>query len=137
MLIRPLLLSTLLIMLTTASLSVSAQNTMFLRQSPIAHLDEQDRKILRETIKQVLEATDGTLIEWSNPDSGSNGRVKVLDTTEQNGMPCRSVRARNQSNGRQADGIYKLCKDNTGTWRFASAGNNPANSNPAAKTDTQ
>lgn len=103
-----------------------AQNTMFLRQSPIAHLDDEDRKILRATIEQALESPDGTLIEWDNPNSGSNGRVKVLDTIEENGMTCRNVRARNESRGRQADGIYRLCKDENGQWRFAAAGSNAA-----------
>lgn len=117
--------------------TVLAQNTMFLRQSPIAHLDDEDRQILRSTIEQVLEAPDGTLVEWSNPNSGSNGRVKVLDTIEQNGMPCRNVRARNESRGRQADGIYRLCKDENNQWRFAGAGNNAAVPAKPADNETE
>ena len=113
-----------------------AQNTMFLRQSPIAHLDDEDRRILRSTIEQALESPDGTLIEWENPDSGSNGRVKVLDTIEDRGMTCRNVRARNESRGRQADGIYRLCKDEAGQWRFAAAGSGAAASPEPAPAET-
>ena len=99
-----------------------AQNTMFMRESPIANMDEQDRQILRDTINELLESPDGTVIDWSNPDTGSGGRVKVLDTNETAGMTCRNVRARNQARGRKQDGTYNLCKDETGTWRFAKAG---------------
>ena len=108
-----------------------AQNTMFLRNSPIAHLDEQDRKILRETIEEVLESPDGTVLDWSNPDTGSHGRVKVLDTHEDLDTICRNLRARNQARGRQADGIYRLCKAADGSWKFASA-NTPASLDNAA-----
>jgi len=101
-----------------------AQNTMFLRESPIAHLDEKDRMILRQTIEQALESPDGTVIEWANPDSGSFGRVKVLDTQmigpDQN--TCRNIRARNEAHGRKADGIYRLCQDKDDNWRFSAAG---------------
>jgi surface antigen len=102
--------------------TVLAQNTMFLRKSPIAHLNEDDRKILRETIDQALESPDGTVIDWSNETTGSGGRVKILDTDESGGTVCRNIRARNQARGRQADGIYRLCKDENGVWRFAGAG---------------
>jgi len=96
-----------------------AQNTMFLRKSPIAHLNEDDREILRETINQALESPDGTVLDWSNEKTRSGGRVKVLDTEETEGMVCRNIRARNQARGRLADGTYRLCKAEDGTWRFA------------------
>lgn len=102
-----------------AAQAALAQNTMFLRESPIAHLDEDDRKILRATINQALEAPDGTILDWSNETTGSGGRVKVLDTDDDGGAVCRSIRARNQARGRQADAIYRLCKAEDGTWQFA------------------
>jgi surface antigen len=110
------------IVFTLAVLSVSsvmAQNTMFLRKSPISHLNETDRKILRETIDELLVSPDGTVSNWENPETGSGGRVKVLDTEQTNGLTCRNIRARNQARGRQADGIYRLCKEADGKWRFA------------------
>jgi surface antigen len=113
-----------------------AQNTMFLRNSPIAHLDDQDREILRDTIDKALTSADGTVIEWENAESGSRGRVKVLDTTNEQGMVCRSLRARNEAHGRKADGIYRLCKADDGEWRFASPAQSSAdNSTPAIEAD--
>jgi surface antigen len=101
--------------------SAMAQNTMFLRKSPIAHLDETDRKILRETIDEVLASPDGTVIDWENPATGSGGRVKALDTEQINDLTCRNIRARNQARGRQADGIYRLCKGADDKWKFAAS----------------
>jgi surface antigen len=111
-----------------------AQNTMFLRESPIAHLSEEDRQILRATIDEVLESPDGTVKDWSNPATGSHGRVKVLDTVEDAKLntTCRNLRARNEARNRKADGIYRLCKAEDGSWKFASAG-----SYPPASNDTQ
>ena len=99
-----------LLSMPVISVPAFAQNTMFLRDSPIAHLDEDDRKILRETIEKALESPDGTVIEWSNPDTGSNGRVKVLDTQEDATLntTCRNLRARNEARSRRADGVYRL-----------------------------
>ena len=112
------------VILSLCALSAFAQNTMFLRDSPIAHLDEADRTILRQTIEQALESEDGTVIDWANPDSGSFGRVKVLDTETvgPDELTCRNIRARNESHGRKADGIYRLCEDEDGNWKFAAAG---------------
>ena len=115
---------------------VLAQNSMFLRRSPIAHMNQEDRQLLRETIDKLLESPDGTVLDWENPDTGSGGRVKVLDTEVVDGVTCRNVRARNQARGRQADGVYRLCQDENNTWRFAAAGRsaapqpNPANEKP-------
>jgi surface antigen len=113
--------STVIIVLSTMLLSAGAiaQNTMFLRDSPIAHMNEQDRQILRQTIDELLKSPDGAVTDWSNPETGSHGRVKVLDTHDDQGSVCRNVRARNEARGRKADGIYRLCKAEDGSWKFA------------------
>ena len=119
----------LLLTLLLATEAALAQNTMFLRRSPIAQLDDADRALLRETIDEALKAPDGTVLDWSNPKTGSRGRIKVLDTHEDLGTTCRNLRARNESRGRQSDGIYRLCLAKDGTWKFASA-QTPPRANP-------
>ena len=117
-----------------------AQNTMFMRDSPIAHLDEQDRQILRNTINKLLESPDGTVTDWSNPDTGSSGRVKVLDTHEDFNTVCRSIRARNEARGRKADGVYRLCKAEDGSWKFAaplSTSDKDSNTEPQEETQAK
>jgi surface antigen len=134
-----LIFSLVLVMLSTGAI---AQNTMFLRDSPIAHLNEQDRQILRQTLNELIESPDGTVMDWSNPDTDSKGRVKVLDTHEDLGTVCRSLRARNEARGRKADGTYRLCKAEDGSWKFAaplSASDKASNTEnrEADQTETQ
>ena len=105
--------------LTLVSVSLSAQNLNFLRESPIGWLDDQDRAILRATIDAVMAAPDGTTTDWLNPETGSTGRLQVLDTHEDFGTTCRRLRMRNEAKGRKAGATYRLCLSADGQWRFA------------------
>ena len=105
--------------------SVGAQNTLFLRDSPIAHMDDQDEAILRETINAVVAAPDGTTTDWMNPATGSKGRLQVLDTHQDFGTTCRHIRMRNEVNGRKGGGVYRLCLAEDGRWKFAPNAENP------------
>ena len=122
---------TLLAILIWACAPAVAQNTMFLRGSPISHLDPDDREKLRSAIEEVMESPDGTIIDWSNPDTGSRGRIKVLDTHEAFGTTCRNLRSRSEARGRQGEGIYRLCKADDGTWRFATTDIDVLDTKPA------
>ena len=101
------------------SIPAGAQNLSFLRESPIAWLDDNDEAILRATIDAVLEAPDGTTTDWQNPETGANGRVQVLDTEEAYGTTCRRIKMRNEAKGRKGGGTYRLCLADDGRWKFA------------------
>lgn len=116
------LISTLLL---TGATTATAQNTLFLRDSPIAFMDDQDEAILRETIDAVLAAPDGTTTDWMNPATGSKGRVQVLDTGEDFGTTCRHIRMRNEASNRKSGGIIRLCLGKDGSWKFAPNAENP------------
>jgi surface antigen len=113
-------------LLTCMAVSASAQNYLFLRDSPIGWLDAKDQQILLGAINSVLDSPDGTKIDWSNPDSGSNGRIQVLDKHEDFGTTCRSIRMRNEAKGRKSGGNYRLCLSEDGQWRFAPNAEEPA-----------
>ena len=99
--------------------AASAQNVMFLRESPVAWMDDTDEAILRETIEAVLASPNGTVTDWLNPKTGSKGRVQVTDTEEDFGTTCRRIRMRNEASGRKSGGNYRLCLSKDGQWRFA------------------
>ena len=105
--------------LMLGSVVATAQNTTFLRESPIAWLDDNDEAILRATIDAVLAAPDGTTTDWLNPETGSKGRIQVLDTHEDFGTTCRRLRMRNEARGRKGGGNFRLCLSEDGQWRFA------------------
>lgn len=108
------------ILLLAAAQAAIAQNINFLHRGPVAYLDETDKQILSDTFNAALaEAEDGETLAWSNPDSGNNGTVQVLDTHEDYGTTCRTVRSRMQASGREGGGVYRLCLAEDGTWQFA------------------
>jgi surface antigen len=118
------------VVLTSLLVAVSAamaQNLTFLRESPIAWLDDTDRAILSETIDAVLASPDGTTTDWLNPETGSKGRIQVLDTHAAFGTTCRNLKMLNEAKGRKNGGVYNLCLSQDGIWRFA------PNSDPDAK----
>ena len=96
-----------------------AQNMNFLSKSPIAQMDEADREIYRATVDAVVAAPDGTATDWSNPATGSRGRLEVLDTHQDMGTTCRNIRFDNQTRSSKRAGIFRLCRAEDGSWRFA------------------
>ena len=112
-----------LILTTTVALlftvAASAQNTMFLRQSPFAWMDDTDRKIMRATLEAVVLAPDGTVTDWLNPDTGSRGRIKVLDTHKDLRTTCRNIRLRTETKARESDAELRMCLAADGSWKFA------------------
>jgi surface antigen len=101
------------------ALSAGAQNSMFLSDSPIARMDATDRAILRATLDSIILSPDGTETEWYNPETGSKGKLKVMDTHEDLGTTCRNVKFRNEAKSRRGGGNYRLCLAKDGSWKFA------------------
>lgn len=103
--------------LTPAAL---AQNINFLHRGPVAYLGEVDKQILTDTFNAALrDAQDGETVRWSNPDSGNNGTIEVLETHEDYGTTCRTVRTFTLAGSREGGGVYRLCLADDDTWQFA------------------
>jgi surface antigen len=99
---------------------VFAQNIEFLHRGPIAYMNEVDKEILSQTLQVALnESADGESLRWSNPDSGSEGTIEVLDTHEDYGTTCRTVRTHSTASGREGGGVYRLCRADDDSWQFA------------------
>lgn len=100
--------------------AVIAQNLDFLRRAPIAEMSEADQDIFRAAFDKALDETDdGGIIEWLNPDTDAGGTITVLDTHEDYGTVCRTLRAVTQAGGRDSAGNYRLCRAEDQTWQFA------------------
>ncbi len=97
-----------------------AQNIDFLYRGPVAYLDEVDKQILSDTLTAALtDAADGDTVAWSNPDTGNHGTIEVIDTHEDYGTTCRTVRTHMEASGREGGGVYRLCLAEDDTWQFA------------------
>jgi len=100
--------------------SVLATNTWFAREGAVAHMTPEDVEILTSTIDNALNnSPDGTVVEWSNPETAASGKVSVGKTHQDYGTTCRLMRMQNNSKGISRSGNYRLCKDQEGAWRFA------------------
>ncbi len=102
--------------------AAQAQNIGFLTRGPVAYLSAEEQDMVREAFARALNDTaDNETVEWENPESGHSGRIEVLDTHEDYGTTCRTVRTWTTAGGREGGGIYRLCKADDGSWRFAPA----------------
>lgn len=97
-----------------------AQNINFFTRGPIARMDETDKAILREAVADALNNhADGETVEWKNPGTEHGGTITLVDTHEDYGTTCRTVRSRTQAGGQTGGGNFRLCKAVDGTWQFA------------------
>ena len=108
------------LLLGCATTPTVAQNINFLHRGPVAYLDEVDKQILSDTVNTALnDAQDGESLAWQQPGSGSEGTIEVLDTHEDYGTTCRTVRTATSAGGRDGGGVYRLCLADDETWQFA------------------
>lgn len=97
-----------------------AQNLGFLERSPVAYLTPEDKEILADAFHELLsEHADGETVEWRNERTGHFGSLTVLDTHDDLGTTCRTVRARTTAGGIEGGGRYRLCLAEDGSWVFA------------------
>ncbi|MDP6674552.1 MAG: RT0821/Lpp0805 family surface protein [Gammaproteobacteria bacterium] len=109
-----------LMIVTLLALPATAQNIGFLSKGPIAYLTDEEKALLSETLSRVLEnSADGESVTWNNQKSGHNGRIEIIDTHEDYGTTCRTIRTHTMAAGREGGGIYRLCRADDNSWRFA------------------
>jgi surface antigen len=109
-------------LLAVLAAPVTAQNIGFLHKGPVAYLSEDEKDKLKETVSSALNnAVDGETVEWSNPDSESEGPITVRDTHTDYATTCRSIRTVSKAGGREGGGVYRLCKAEDDCWRFATS----------------
>ncbi len=97
-----------------------AQNLGFLSRAPIAQMNEANQAMLSAAFDEALDDTpDGGVVEWRNPDTEASGTIAVLDTHEDYGTTCRTIRTATEAGGRKGAGTYRLCRAEDKTWQFA------------------
>jgi surface antigen len=99
---------------------VMAQNINFLTRGPVAHMNDADKAILREAVADALNnRADGESVEWTNPDTDHGGTIMLVDTHEDYGTTCRSIRTRSRAAGRTGGGIHESTAANVALHRLA------------------
>jgi len=98
-----------------------AFDVRFLKETPIGKFSKEDLSMMQATARKALsEAPDGTLVEWSNPKTGSSGTVKPLDTFQQKGLKCRRTEFTNKYKTLFGGSTIVACEVKKGEWKYAS-----------------
>ncbi|HSO07144.1 MAG TPA: RT0821/Lpp0805 family surface protein [Pelomicrobium sp.] len=109
-------------LLVTCSLALcagaaQAQNTAFLRDAPISHMNRDDIALMERNYLQALDALpDGHTNTWTNPKTGASGTATPSRTTKQNGATCRMLEITNNAGGKSGRTEWTFCKTKEG-WR--------------------
>jgi surface antigen len=101
-------------------LSAAAEiDVRFLKETPIGKFSKEDLSLMQATATKALnEAPDGTLVEWSNPKTGSSGTVKPLDSFQQKGLKCRHTEFTNKHKTLLGGTTVVACEVKKGEWKY-------------------
>jgi len=98
----------------------NAGNLSFLANTPSAHFNDEDRRLLREAAMSLLLHEDvGASREWRNPQSSASGKIKItkaFDSTD--GFKCKVLRVDNSAGGWQGRASYAVCEIHPGEWKL-------------------
>ena len=95
-----------------------AGNLEFLNKSPVSYFNDEDMRLLKETVAQVLDDKNAFIKKsWSNPATGNSGRVEgrgAFKTAA--GVTCKRVRVTNHAKAVDGQGSYIVCQDAEKGW---------------------
>lgn len=104
--------------LAVTGLPAHAGNLGFLKQSPISYFNDEDMRLLMETVTGVLDDKDAYAKKsWSNPASGNSGQVEgrgAFKTTA--GVNCKRLRVTNHAKAIDGQATYTVCQDAEKGW---------------------
>jgi len=110
----------LLVGLLLSATPALAANIGFMDESPIAHFSEQDRRIYKEALDDILDkGADGESRTWANPASTAGGTLSIVKSFERDGLACRTLSIANKAKGRSEKGQYRFCRQASGEWKLA------------------
>lgn len=106
----------------TASATLPISYPSFSFFDPFLGLTPADKAIIEDTIvhKLVPQKEDGAFAEWSNPNTGSSGKVTFVRRLTIASRPCREI-AYDISTKKTVGPVryvYTRCRDTDGTWKF-------------------
>ncbi len=106
--------------LLLAAGTVSASNLNFLGRGPLSRYNDADMELLRGALGKALTSDKMDVpFEFSNPRTRASGVLTPVRALEQDGAPCREVRAQlRHPQVAPSDGIFLLCK-REGRWKLA------------------
>ena len=110
------------VLLAILSTPLLAANAGFLKDTALAYLTDEDRRLQTDTAISVLDNADATAAkDWKNPKTGSSGRSESLGNfRSQDGLRCRKLRLSTTARGIDSQFSFPVCKSAAGEWFIAS-----------------
>jgi len=101
-----------------ATMTASASNLGFLKDSPLAYFAQNDNAMMLDNARKVLDATaPHAKSAWSNPKTGSSGEAEVLSQfTTEDGTLCKRLRLVNRAGGLEGSATHTVCHDKQRGW---------------------
>lgn len=86
---------------------------------------------MRATHAEALEhGADGIESRWENPETGNNGSITPLNTTDDRNGVCRQAHIVNHSGNTTGDATYRFCRQADGSWMVQRQRNEPPDQLP-------
>lgn len=92
----------------------------WMHDAALTQFTDGDWDILKAETRRVLDdEPDGARTDWNNSETGNGGSIKALATLSLEAQPCRRVAFKNvTATGTEGQGVYHLCRQEDGTWKF-------------------
>jgi len=104
-----------LIVFATPSL---AFNWLFLSDSPISYMSDEDFDALRASVRKTLDTgSDGETVTWHSESSDASAEIVPINTFIFEGQTCREIRLATEAAGRSGIAGHSVCKNADGNWR--------------------
>jgi hypothetical protein len=109
-------------LLTILPAALFAANAGFLKDTALAYLTDEDRRMQTDTALSVLDDVAAKAAkDWRNPKTGSSGRSESLGNfRSEDGLHCRKLRLLTSARGIDSQFSFPVCKSAAGEWFIAS-----------------
>lgn len=91
----------------------------WLAETPVSRFNDEDKRLLNDAAKAVVDGAPGNSRSWENPKTGNHGTLTLLVSFNgSDGRPCHQVRVQNHAQGLSGDSKVTICKDPKRGWLF-------------------
>ena len=110
------------VLLVSTAPALFAGNESFLKDTPLAALNDEDRELQRQAAFAVLDAENAmSSKEWKNPQTGAWGEIRGLGNyRSEDGLHCRKIKIFTEAESMKYESTFPVCKTPAGEWMFAS-----------------
>ncbi|GJL83308.1 MAG: hypothetical protein DHS20C01_29420 [marine bacterium B5-7] len=105
--------------LLVSATSALAFNTLFMRDSVMSDMSDDEYEMMRQTFYSALDQEGSDTLSWNSPE-GADGTVTPAERFEFKGYNCRKVSFENHKSGQTGQGMLNFCKDKDGNWKILS-----------------